>query len=101
MPKVVVHTIVSATMNAAAAANTGRQRAASHSNSGNSRAIGTKVAHDSRGRKILIALVAVIATSAMAPSMASLCGGGSRTAAATPINSGATVTMPSASDANQ
>src|SRR3954469_24521820 len=98
MPKVVVHTIVSAMTKAAAAANTGRQRADSHSNSGNTKAIGNTVSQDCCGKKIIIALINDIAASATAPSRASLGGGGSRAAAASPISSGATVTMPSASD---
>src|SRR6266852_8784438 len=101
MPRVVVHTIVSATTNAAAAANTGRQRAASQSNRGNSRAIGTTVANDACGRKITSVIVSVIATSATATSRISFGDGGSRAAAAAPISSGATVRIPSASDANQ
>src|SRR4051812_34621806 len=101
MPKVVVHTIVKATTNAAAAANAGRQRAASHSSRGNTKARGTTVANDTSGRKIASVLVTVIAASATAPSKVSFCGGGSRTTAAMPISSGATVKMPSASDANQ
>ena len=63
--------------------------------------MGTTVANDTRGRKMTSVLVTVIAASAKAPSRLSFGGGGSRTAAATPISSGATVTMPSASDANQ
>src|SRR4029079_9087128 len=101
MPKVVVHTTVKATTNAAAAANAGRQRAASHSSRGNTNASGTIVANETRGRKIASVLVTVIAASATAPSKVSFGGGGSLTAAARPISSGATVTMPSASDANQ
>ena len=101
MPKVVVHTIVTAMMNAAAAANIGWQRAASHNNSGNSKAIGTTVVHDPRGKKTPSALINVIAMSTEAPSMASFGDGGLRTAAPIPISSGATVTMPIASDANQ
>src|SRR4051812_37545173 len=101
MPNVVVHTIVTAMMNAAAAANIGWQRAASHSNSGNSRAIGTAVVHDPRGKKTPSALITVIATSPKAPSTASFGDGGLRMAAPIPISSGATVTMPSASDASQ
>src|SRR4051812_26913672 len=101
MPNVVVHTIVTAMMNAAAAANIGWQRAASHSNSGNSTAIGTTVAHDSRGKNTPSALIAVITTSNEAPSTASFGDGGLRVAAPIPISSGATVRMPSASDANQ
>ena len=89
-------------MNAAAAANTGWQRAASHSNSGNSKAIGTTVAHATRGRKTTSALSHRYRQRVPGqPSTASFGGGGLRTAAPIPISSGATVTMPSASDANQ
>ena len=101
MPKVVVHTIVKATTNAAAPANTGWQRAASHSTSGNSNANGTTDANDTRGRKMTSVLVNDIAANAAAPSKISFGGGGLRTASAIPISSGATVTIPSASDANQ
>src|SRR5436190_9201339 len=101
MPNVVVHTIVTAMMNAAAAANICWQRAASHSNSGNSKAIGTTAVHDSCGNKTPSTLISVIATSTRAPSTASFGGGGLRTAAPIPISNGATVTMPSASDASQ
>ena len=41
------------------------------------------------------------AVSAAAPSMSSLRGGGCRSAAAIPITSGATMMMPTASEANQ
>ena len=46
MPNVVVETSATATMNAAAAANTGRQRAATHKSTGKSTAIGTNVIHE-------------------------------------------------------
>src|SRR3954465_9818210 len=101
MSKVVVHTIVSAMMKAAAAANTGWQRAASASNSGNTRAIGSTVSQDWRGKKIIMALINAIAASPAVPSRISLGGGGSRAAAAIPITSGASVTIPIASEANQ
>src|SRR5215471_10163736 len=101
MPKVIVQTIVSETMNAAAAANTGRQRAASHSRIGNSRATGTTVSHGSGGSETMMIVITANAISATTPSMISLRGGGSRKASATPITSGATVMMPTASDANQ
>src|SRR3954454_7266712 len=101
MPKVVVHTIVSAMTKAAAAANTGWQRADSHSNSGNTKAIGSTVSQDWCGKKMRIALINAMAASAAIPSRASLGDGGSRAAAATPTINGATVTIPSASDATQ
>ena len=98
--KVVADTIASATTNAAAAANTGWQRAEIHSNTGN-RVIGSTVAHDALGSKIEIALITVIAASAPAPSVNSFGDGGTRMDAATPISSGATVAIPSESDATQ
>src|SRR5215471_7082614 len=101
MPKVVVQTIESATMNAAAAAKTGRQRAASHSKSGNSRAVGAAVVQGSCGMKTTTALIAVSVASAKIPSMSSLVDGGSRTAEAIPMSNGATAMMPNASDAIQ
>src|SRR6266853_4751528 len=101
MPKVIVQTIVSETMNAPAAASTGRQRAASHSRIGNSRATGTIVCHGFGGSETMMTVIAANATSATTPSMISLRGGGSRTAWARPMTSGATVMMPTASDANQ
>src|SRR5580704_12875159 len=101
MPKIVVQTMVKATMNAAAEEKTGRQRAASHSNSGNNRATGTTVAQGSRGMKITMPLIAASTASATPPSLSSLLGGGSRAAEASPMSSGATATMPSMSDANQ
>src|SRR5262249_23239214 len=102
MPKVIVQTVVSERMNAAAAANTGRQRAVSHSRIGSSRAAGRTVCHGSGGSKTTMMVVtAANATSATTPSMISLRGGGSRWALARPITTGATMMMPMASDANQ
>src|SRR5208282_491499 len=101
MPNVVAQTIVKATINAAAAAKTGLQRAASHSSSGKNAAMGTTAAQDCRGKKIMTPHRKLSAPSATAPSITSLRGGGSRATETSPINSGATVTMPSASDANQ
>ena len=88
-------------MNAPAAAKTGRQRAASHNNKGNSSALGTTVFQGSCGSEIIIPVIAASSASAVVPSMSSFRGGGSRTAAASPITSGATATMPTASEANQ
>jgi hypothetical protein len=70
--------------------------AASHCGNGNSRPI----IRGSRGKKILSLLIAVSATSATTPSMISL-GGGSRTAETSPINSGATATMPGTLEVSQ
>ena len=88
-------------MKAAAAANTGRQRAAIHNRTGNSSAIGTTVVQGSGGSAMTMTLMTMSDASAMRPSMVSLRAGGSRAAEASPITSGAIVTMPSASDANQ
>src|SRR5262245_8002098 len=100
MPKVIAQTIVRETMNAAAEAKTGWQRAASHSSNGNSMAIGTAVFQGTGGRKIMIPVIPATAASAATPSISSLRGGGLRTAAARPTISGAIVRMPSRSDAN-
>src|SRR5689334_6848067 len=88
-------------MNAAAAANTGWQRAAIHSRTGNSSAIGTTVVQGSGGSAMTTTLITTSEASASRPSMVSLRPGGVRAAEASPITSGAMVTMPSASDANQ
>src|SRR5260370_37165364 len=76
MPKVIVQTIVSETMNTAAAANTGWQRAAIHNRNGNSRAGGSAGSHDSGGSKTVMAFITANTTSATMPSMISLGGGG-------------------------
>src|SRR6187551_3185450 len=101
MPNVVVQTTVSATMNAAAAAKIELQRALTHNSRGKSDAVGTTATHGSRGNKTTRPLTMVSITSTATPSMTSLLRGGSRSAWTSPINSGATVIMPSPSDANQ
>src|SRR5262245_64644012 len=101
MPKVVVQTIDRLTMNAAAAAKTGRQRAASHSSGANSTATGPTVARSSDLRKIANPLTRASAATDTIPSTSSLSDGRSREAAASSISSGATVSIPSPSDANQ
>jgi len=88
-------------MNAAVAAKAGLQRAASHNINGNARATGTTVTLGARGKKIISPPRNASAMSATPPSMISLRGGGSRATEARPIKTGATVTMPSASEANQ
>src|ERR1700746_2017240 len=89
------------TRNAAAAANTGRQRADTHSNMGNSSATGATVFQDSSGSEMAIPVMTASAASALAPSMSSPLGGGCRIAVALPITSGETEMMPIASEANQ
>ena len=92
---------VSATMNATAAAKTGLQRAVTHNNNGKNKPAGSTAIHGSRGNKTMIPLAMMSRTNIAAPSLISWCGGGSRSAETSPIKSGATVTMPIASDRNQ
>src|SRR5580692_7011577 len=101
MPKVVVQTIERLTINAAAAAKTGRQRAASHNSGANNTATGPTVANSSDRRKMANPLTSARAATANAPSTSSLRGGRSREAEASSISNGATVIIPSPSDANQ
>src|ERR1700720_1753885 len=101
MPKVVVQTMQRLTMNAAAAAKTGRQRAASHSSGANNTATGPTVAKSSDCRKMASPLTMANAATAKAPSTSSLSDGRSREAEASSINNGATVIIPNPSDANQ
>ena len=100
MPKLVTQTTAKPMMKAAAAAYTGAQRAASQSSSGNSIAAGSTVAHRPGGRDRMTALTAAKATRETAPSISSRRGRTSRTIWATPISTGAIVTMPSPSEAN-
>src|SRR5580704_17823953 len=101
MLNVVVQTIVKAMINTAVAAKTGLQRAASHSSSGNSSAISAAITQDSRGKKMISPLNKVSGTRAATASMTSLRGGGSRIAEMSPINIGATATMPATLEVNQ
>ena len=101
MPNVVVQTIDRLTMNAAAAANTGRQRAASHSSGANNSATGPMVAKSSQRWKMASPHTSASATTASTPSTISLRDSRSREDDASSISSGATVMIPSASDANQ
>ena len=84
-------------MNAAAAANTGRQRAASHNSGANSSATGPTVANSSQRWKMASALTSASAATASTPSMtlARATAGRARTRRAR-SSSGATVMMPSA-----
>ena len=88
-------------VNTAPAANTGRQREPSQSSSGNKNAAGAISDQDPVNRAKAKPFATDTMTTATVPSSNSRHDGGSRTAAATPIRSGATVMTPSASDANQ
>ena len=101
MPKTDVTTIVIETANAPAAENAGRSRAASHAKTGNNQVIGSSVTQSSRGSEMMSPVIKARATSAHVPSMTSLRGDGRRTTAASPTTSGATVMIPTKSDANQ
>src|SRR5213075_2228921 len=101
MPKVVVQTIERLAMNAAAAAKTGRQRADSHSSGTNSTATGPTVASSSDRSEMASPLTRASAATVNMPSMSSLSDGRSREATASSISNGATVMIPSPSDANQ
>src|SRR5215471_4886722 len=101
MPNVVVQTIASEAMNAAVAANTGWQRAASH-RIGHSTATGATISQGFCGsERTMTVITAANAASATTPSMISLRRGGTRIASARPITSGAAVMIPTAPDANQ
>src|SRR5262245_58495609 len=97
----VVQTIEKLTMNAAAAAKTGLQRAASHSSGANTTATSPMVSKSSDRRKMANPLARAKAATAKAPSASSLVDGRSRAAAPSSISNGATVIIPSPSDANQ
>ena len=101
MPNVVVETSAMATMNAAVAANTGLQRAATHKSSGKSTATGTSVIHDPTGETKAKALNKASTVRASAPSANSRRGNGQCASWPRPMMSGATVTMPSPSERNQ
>src|SRR6516164_3916908 len=101
MPKTVVQTIVIDTMNAPAAANTVRHRAASHNSIGDSQATGTTVSQRSCDSEIIIAVITASVVSAATPSTSSLLGGRWRSTAARPISSGATAMKPIVLEATQ
>src|SRR5499425_989242 len=101
MLKTVVQTIVTDTMNAPAAANTGRQRAASHNNIGDSQAIGTTVSQRSCDSEIITAVIPSSIARTASPSTNSRLRGHCREAAASPIRSGATAIKPIVLDVTQ
>src|SRR3954468_17485295 len=73
MPNVVVQTIDRLTMNDAAAANTGRQRAASHKSGANNSVTGPTVARMSHRWKTASAQIRANIATATTPSTSSLC----------------------------
>src|SRR5262245_21778407 len=99
--KVSDQTTAKATTNAAAAENTGRQRTATHSRTGNTRATGNAVDQGPSGSEMTNALNAANTTTPTEPSASSRREGELRTASAIPTSSGATATIPSRQDANQ
>src|SRR3974377_1440095 len=101
MPKIVVQTIAKETINTAAAANTGRQRAVSHNNIGNSQATGTTVSQRSCDSEIITPVITASVVSAPAPSTSSLLRTRGRRAAASPISNGATAMKPIVLDVTQ
>src|SRR5215467_4982987 len=94
MPNIVVAIIVIETRNEPAAEKSGRERAASHSNSGKSHAAGTTLSHGFWGSFTVTIVASSSSTTTPVTSMISLHGGGSRMAAATPIINGPTKTTP-------
>src|SRR5262249_33808076 len=100
-PKVVEQSAVKLTTNAAIEPKRGRQRAAIHSSSGNSRTPGTMTIQGASSRNTANQTTAESTASATRPSMSSRLGGGSRIADARPITNGATATTPTAYEANQ
>src|SRR5262249_5356201 len=84
-----------------AAAKTVPQRAASHNSIGNSQATGTTVSQRSCDSEIITAVVPASVMSAATPSRSSLLRGRCRSAAASPISSGATAMKPIVLDATQ
>src|SRR5262245_51562879 len=99
--KVRDQTTVEATTKPAAAENTGRQRTAIHSKTGNTKATSNAVGHGRSGSEATNALNAPNMATPSAPSTNSRREGELRTVSAIPTSSGATVTMPRRQDANQ
>ena len=99
--KIVVQTIVIATMNVAIAVNAGRRRDAIQSRSGQSAPIASSAVQGSLGKKTSKAHTRDTTASAKTPSAISRRGGRLRANDASPIARGATAMIPSASDENQ
>src|SRR4029450_1942466 len=87
-PIVIDQTTAEATTNAAASANTGRQRTAIHSSTGNTRATGNAVDQGPCGSETTNALNAANVITPPAPSTTSRRGGRLRTASAIPTTNG-------------
>src|SRR5215470_219917 len=101
MPKVIVHTAANATMNAADAANTGGQHAATQNAMGNTKLTGKMVNQCSVDELKPRVLTRAIAARPTSPLSNSLFSGGLCAVVTRPIITGATVTTPRASDANE
>src|SRR5215510_4609477 len=101
MLRVVDPMTINPTTRAAAAANTGRQRMATHSSKGNTKASGKAVAQGPSGKEIKKAVSAMSAMSPAQPSISSGRGSRSRLASPSSMSSGETVTIPSEDAANQ
>src|SRR5215831_16206964 len=101
IPKVIVHTTANATTNAADAANTGGQLAATQNEIGNTKLTGKMVNQCSVDELKARVLTRAIATSPTSPLSNSLFSGGLFALVTSPTITGATVTTPRASDANQ
>ena len=99
--KVADQTTVRATTNAAAAANTGRQRTAIQSRTGKTTPTGKAVAQVSCGSEIKSTLRTASVARPVVPSISSRRVGGSRRAAPKPTTRGATVIVPNRHDTNQ
>src|SRR5215469_4027493 len=98
--KVTVPITMSDTMNTAAAAKTGWQRAATQSTAGNSSTTATHISHQSDGSmKMTMPAVAATTMSAATPSITSRRDSGARKVATSPMIIGATAMMPIASEA--
>src|SRR6516165_2053669 len=90
----VIQTMLMESTNTPAAAKTGRQRTASHSNSGKSSANGVTVFQCCGGSDAVILAVNATSTSATAPSKSSPHDGGFRMATNNPITRGPIVKNP-------
>src|SRR6516165_3703225 len=98
---VLVATIVMAQMNVAAEVMPGGRRAAIHTNKGHSEMVASSRVQGRFGRNTRNAHRRLTSVSAKALSAASRADGSLRISEARPMTSGATVIVPSASEANQ
>src|SRR6516165_4506412 len=98
--KITVAMTMNDTINTEADANSGWQRAATQSTTGNSNTTATHISHQSGGSmKMILPAVATTTISAATPSTSSRRDGGARRAAKRPTIKGATAMMPMESEA--